>query len=158
MEDLSLHVLDIVQNSIAASAKRIEILVAEDTERDILSIEIRDDGNGMDAEALERARDPFYTTKTTRRVGLGVPLLAQAARECNGTFQITSEPGGGTTVNASFRRSHPDRKPLGDMLETIHMIVAARPDLEFRYEHRIDDSVYRFDTKDMSRNEARGPI
>jgi signal transduction histidine kinase len=158
MEDLSLHVLDIVQNSIAASAKRIEILVAEDTERDILSIEISDDGNGMDAEALERARDPFYTTKTTRRVGLGVPLLAQAARECNGKFQITSEPGSGTTIKASFRRSHPDRKPLGDMLETIRMIVAASPNLELRYEHRIDDSVYRFDTKDMSRNEARGPI
>jgi predicted metal-dependent phosphoesterase TrpH/anti-sigma regulatory factor (Ser/Thr protein kinase) len=109
---LSLHVLDIVQNSIAASAKRIEILVAEDTERDILSIEISDDGNGMDAEALERARDPFYTTKTTRRVGLGVPLLAQAARECDGKFQITSEPGSGTTIKASFRRSHPDRNQI----------------------------------------------
>jgi signal transduction histidine kinase len=158
MEDLSLHVLDIVQNSIAASAKRIEILVVEDSERDMLSIEIRDDGNGMDAEALEKARDPFYTTKTTRRVGLGVPLLAQAARECDGTFQITSEPGSGTTIKASFRQTHPDRKPLGDMLETIRMIVTASPNLELRYEHRIDDSVYRFDTKDMSRNEARGPI
>ena len=71
---------------------------------------------------------------------------------------VLSQPGQGTTVKASFRRSHPDRKPLGDMLETIRMIVAARPDLEFKYEQRIDDSVYRFDTTDMSRDEARGPI
>lgn len=154
MEDLALHILDIVENSIAASARRIAIVIVEDTERDVLSIEIRDDGKGMDAETRERALDPFFTTRTTRRVGLGIPLLAQAARESDGSFKLLSEPGKGTTVKASFRRSHPDRKPLGDMLETIRTIMAGRPELELSYEHRIDGSVYQFDTRDMKRRGA----
>lgn len=156
MEDLSLHILDIVENSIAASARRIEILIVEDRKKDLLLIEIKDDGKGMDAETRERALDPFYTLRTTRRVGLGIPLLAQAARECDGSFEIKSEPGKGTTVKAVFRYSHPDRKPLGDVFETIRMITVGRPELELRYEHRIDDSVRRFDTRDVRSTDAQG--
>jgi len=148
MEDLSLHILDIVENSIAASAKRVEILIVEDTKNDLLSIEIKDDGTGMDAETQKKILDPFFTTRKTRRVGLGIPLLAQAARESEGKFQVISEPGKGTTVKASFRYSHPDRKPLGDIPATICTILAGRTQLEILYEHKIDDSVYRFDTRD----------
>jgi signal transduction histidine kinase len=149
MEDLALHILDIMENSIAGSASRIKILIAEDTKRDLLTIKIADDGKGMDAETRTRALDPFFTTRTTRRVGLGIPLLAQAAAESEGSFQLMSEPGKGTTVEVSFRHSHPDRKPLGDVVETIRTIMAGRPELGLRYEHRVDDSVYQFDTNDV---------
>ena len=150
MEDLALHVLDVMENSVAASAKRISLAIEEDTRRDMLSIEIKDDGEGMDTETQRRARDPFFTTKTTRRFGLGIPLLAQAARESQGTFVIDSHPGKGTKVTATFRRSHLDRKPLGDMMETIRTILAGRPGLRLRYEHKIDKSVYRFDSEDFT--------
>jgi anti-sigma regulatory factor (Ser/Thr protein kinase) len=157
MEDLALHILDIVENSIAASAKRIELLVVEDKESDVLLIEIKDDGKGMDKETREKALDPFFTTRTTRRVGLGIPLLAQAARESDGRIEIESQPGEGTTITAFFRHSHPDRKPLGDLLETIRTIVAGRPETDFKYEHRLDDSIYRIDTRDMKAGDAQGP-
>jgi signal transduction histidine kinase len=123
MEDLALHMLDIMENSIRASARRLRIRVVEETIRDVLSIEIEDDGKGMDATTRQRALDPFFTTKTTRRVGLGIPLLAQAARESEGSFEIASTPGKGTTIRATFRRSHPDRKALGDIPETIRTIL-----------------------------------
>jgi K+-sensing histidine kinase KdpD len=149
MEDLALHILDIMENSISGSARQIVVLIAEDTQRDLLTIEITDDGKGMDAETRTRALDPFFTTRTTRRVGLGLPLLAQAAAESGGSFQLMSEPSKGTTVKASFQHSHPDRKPLGDVAETIRTIMAGRPELGLRYEHRVDDSVYQFDTNDV---------
>ena len=135
MEDLSLHILDIMENSIAASASRIELTIAEDTLDDLLSLEIRDNGKGMDAETRSKTLDPFFTTRTTRRVGLGLPLLAQAARQSGGTFELVSEPGKGTTVKAAFQLSHPDMKPLGDIAETLRTILVSRPelDLQFRY-------------------------
>ncbi len=135
MEDLSLHILDIMENSLAASANRIEITIAEDTLDDRLSLEIRDNGRGMDAEARSNALDPFYTTRTTRRVGLGLSLLAQAAKQSGGTFELVSEPGRGTTVRAAFQLNHPDMKPLGDIAETLRTILVSRPelDLQFRY-------------------------
>ena len=138
MQDLSLHILDIVENALAASATRISILIDEDTARDVLSLEIRDNGKGMDAEARARALDPFYTTRTTRRVGLGLPLLAQAARESGGTLEIASGPGQGTTIKAVFQRSHPDRKPLGDVAETLGTILSGRPELDLQFEYRKD--------------------
>jgi len=135
MEDLSLHILDIMENSVAASASRIEVTIAEDTRNDLFSLEICDNGKGMDAEARSKALDPFFTTRTTRRVGLGLPLLAQAARQSGGTFELISAPGRGTTVKAAFQLSHPDMKPLGDIAETLRTILVSRPelDLQFRY-------------------------
>jgi anti-sigma regulatory factor (Ser/Thr protein kinase) len=156
MQDLALHILDIVENSLAASARRVAILIVDDTRQDLLSIEIKDDGKGMDAEAKRRALDPFFTTRTTRRVGLGLPLLAQAAREAEGSFEITSRRGKGTIVKASFRRSHPDCRPVGDIGETVRTILVGRPDLALHYEHRIDDEVYRFDTTDVENGGAGG--
>ncbi len=152
MQDLALHVLDIVENALAASATRVSIEITEHTERDLLSIEIGDNAKGMDADTREMALDPFFTSRTTRRVGLGLPLLAQAARESDGRIEIASAPGKGTTVRASFRRSHPDCKPLGDMWETVRAIVAGRPELELRFEHRTDDEVRRFDTAEARRD------
>ena len=141
MQDLSLHILDIVENSIAASATRIRILIAEDTERDLLSLEISDNGAGMDAETQKKVLDPFYTTRTTRRVGLGLPLLAQAAREGGGHLELDSEPGRGTTVKAVFQLSHPDRKPLGDIAATLETILCGRPELDLQFEYKRDSKL-----------------
>jgi len=141
MEDLSLHILDIMENSVAASASRIEITIAEDTLGDLLSLEISDNGKGMDAEARSKALDPFFTTRTTRRVGLGLPLLAQAARQSGGTFELISEPGRGTTVKAAFQLSHPDMKPLGDIAETLRTILVSRPELDLRFRYTQDSKL-----------------
>jgi signal transduction histidine kinase len=149
MEDLSLHILDIVENSIAAMAKRIEIRIEEDQARDLVAIEIKDDGKGMDEQTVKKALDPFYTTRTTRRVGLGLSLLAQAAEDSEGTFDLISSPGKGTTVNATFRLSHPDCKPMGDIGQTIQVLVMSHPEIDFLYEHKSDNSTYRFDTREV---------
>jgi signal transduction histidine kinase len=150
MEDLSLHILDIVENSLTAGATEIRILFDEDTAGDQLVLEIRDNGKGMDEEMQKRAVDPFFTTRTTRRVGLGLPLLAQAAREGGGRFELTSAPGQGTTVRASFQLSHPDRKPLGDISGTLGTILAGRPELGLVFEYRRDRVVInRLDTRSL---------
>lgn len=141
MEDLSLHILDIVENSIAASASRIKISIAEDTPGDLLSLEITDNGKGMDAETRQKALDPFFTTRTTRSVGLGLPLLAQAARESGGSFELDSHAGRGTTVRAFFRLSHPDLKPLGDIAETLQTILVGRPELDLQFEYKRDSKL-----------------
>jgi signal transduction histidine kinase len=151
MKDLSLHILDIAENSISSSAKRIEIRIEEDPAKDLLTIEIKDDGEGMDEQAVQKAIDPFFTTKTTRKVGLGLPLLAQAARESGGTMELDSRPGEGTSVRAVFRMSHPDCKPIGDIYETIRALVASHLDIDFLFEHKKNGSVYHFDTKETYR-------
>jgi len=148
MEDLSLHILDIAENSISGSAKTIEIRIDEDRTKDLLTIEIKDDGKGMDEQTLQKALDPFFTTRTTRRVGLGLPLLAQSARESGGEIELNSEPGRGTIVKATFVHSHVDRRPMGDIDETIRTLVAGHPEIEFLYEHKTNGSIYHFDTRD----------
>ena len=146
-----MHILDIAENSISALAKRIEIRIDEDQAKDLVTIEIRDDGNGMDEQTLKKALDPFFTTRTTRRVGLGLSLLAQAARDSEGTFDLSSVPGEGTTVNATFRLSHPDCKPMGDIVQTMQVLVTAHPGIDFLYEHKKDNSTYHFDTRETGR-------
>ena len=151
MEDLSLHILDIAENSISASAKRIEIRIDEDEAKDLLTIEIKDDGKGMDEQILQKVLDPFYTTRTTRRVGLGLSLLAQATRESDGKIELDSKPGGGTTIKAFFCFSHLDRKPMGDIDETIRILVVGHPEIDFLYEHKKNNSIYHFDTRETER-------
>jgi len=148
MEDLSLHILDIAENAISGSARTVEIRIDEDRNKDLLTIEIKDDGKGMDEQTLQKALDPFFTTRTTRRVGLGLPLLAQAARESGGQIKLYSEPGRGTTVRATFVHSHVDRKPMGSIDETIQTLVAGHPEIDFLYEHNTNGSIYHFDTRD----------
>ena len=149
MEDLSLHILDIVENSINAGANRVEIRILEDIERDIFSIEIRDNGKGINREDLKKVTDPFYTTRSTRRVGLGLPFLLQSAREAEGDISITSEEGVGTTVYAYFKHSHIDRKPLGNIIDTLIVLIAGNPDIDFLYEHRCNSKTYSMDTKEI---------
>ena len=149
MEDLSQHILDVVENSLRHKARLIEISLEEDVEQDRLTLQIRDDGNGLDPQACARAADPFFTTRAGCRVGLGLPLLAQAAKEADGQFDIASSPGAGTTVRATFRRSHPDCKPLGDMFATLQLLVVAHPEVGFVYEHRRGAETVRLDTREV---------
>lgn len=142
MEDLSLHILDIVENAVSARARKIEIRVTEEPGEDRLTIEIRDDGMGMEEEVSQKALDPFFTTRSSRRVGLGLSLMAQAAREAGGSLRIESKPGRGTTVTAIFQYHHIDRKPLGNMTETMTTLLLGNPDLEIFYTHRKEEKSY----------------
>ena len=148
MEDLSLHILDIVENSLRSEAKLIEISLVEDTQQDSLTIQIKDDGKGMDPEILRQASDPFFTTKQGRKVGLGLALLAQAAREAEGAFHISSSAGSGTTITVSLCQSHPDCKPLGDMCATIELLVSTNPGVDFVFEHKSGTEHLRLDTRE----------
>jgi anti-sigma regulatory factor (Ser/Thr protein kinase) len=142
LEDLSLHILDIVENAISAKAKRIDILVIEEPKEDRLVIEIKDDGIGMDEEVSRKATDPFFTTRTSRKVGLGLSLMAQSAQEAGGGLLIESEAGKGTKVTATFQYHHVDRKPLGSMLETMTTLLLGNPELNFSYIHQKEGNSY----------------
>jgi anti-sigma regulatory factor (Ser/Thr protein kinase) len=146
MQDLSLHVLDIAENSIRAKARRIAIRVEEHPSKDLLILEITDDGRGMGPRLLAKAFDPFFTTKKSKRIGLGLPLLAQAAQAAGGGVKLRSEPGRGTKVRATFHLSHIDLQPLGDMAETLTVLMVGHPDVHFRYTHITNAGRYVFRT------------
>ncbi|MCX6143897.1 MAG: ATP-binding protein [Ignavibacteriales bacterium] len=147
MEDLSLHILDIAENSVNAGARNISIVIQEDVHLDRLTIEIGDDGKGMSAEVAQRATDPFYTTRTTRRIGMGLPLLKEAAEMANGKLEIRSVPNSGTTIKATFQLSNIDRKPLGNMAETITALLATEHQVNILYRHSRGGKNVTFDSK-----------
>ena len=149
MRELSLNVLDIAQNSLSAGASLVEIAVSEDTEKDELVISVRDNGRGMTPEQAARVRDPFYTTRTTRKVGMGIPLFRMAAEMTGGSLDIVSEPGKGTAVTASFSLSHIDRMPLGDMAGTITALIRLNPGVDFVYRHTVDGRSFEMDTREL---------
>ncbi len=157
MRELSLHILDIVQNSIEAGATLVELTIEEDPAADWLTITVQDNGHGMDEEQLARVFDPFFTTRDTRRIGLGLPLFKAAAERCNGDLTITSQPGKGTRVQATFQRSHIDRAPLGDMSLTLApLIVAAKCDLHYR--HQVGGENFEFNTVTLKRELGDVPL
>jgi len=149
MEDLALHILDIAQNSLEAGATEIAIDLLEDPAADRLVIEVRDNGPGMDSKALAQASDPFYTTRTTRKVGLGIPLLSEAARAAGGRLEIESKPGEGSRFKATFRYRHIDRAPVGDIETTLMVLLAGHPDLNIRFRHSLGREVFELDSRDL---------
>jgi hypothetical protein len=151
VKDISLHILDIVENSIRAEALRVEIRIREDEEKDLLNIEIRDNGRGIDKETLNRLFDPFITTKTTSRIGLGLPLLAESARQSGGDIDVQSTVGEGTIVRADFRYSNIDRKPLGDMVNTLITLIIGNPHVDFSYTHEKGEKQFSLDTADIKK-------
>jgi hypothetical protein len=157
MEDLSLHILDIAQNAVEAGARSIEIGLREDRAADALVVEVRDDGRGMRPEIAKRAIDPFFTTRTTRRVGLGLALLAQAARATGGDVSIESREGQGTQVRATFGHGHVDRQPLGDLESTLVVLVAGNPDVDVSFRHEADGLAWSLDTRRL-RDEVGEPL
>jgi hypothetical protein len=158
MEDLSLHVLDIAQNSVFAGAKRIVIRIEEDPANDRLAIEVGDDGRGMAEADVEAALDPFTTSRPGKKWGLGLPLLAEAARGAGGDLELTSRPGCGTTVRVWFRYSHVDRQPLGNMIDTLMTLIAGCPGVGFRYEHRREGTDFVFDSSELQEELGDIPI
>lgn len=158
MKELSLHILDVVQNSIGAQASLVKIEINEDIKKDLLEIKIRDNGHGMDAATLQKVLDPFYTTRTTRKVGLGIPLFAQAAKSCGGDFKIFSQKGKGTEIVASFILSHIDRAPIGSMADTMVSLIAMRPDVDFVYRHCVGDRGFVLDTREIKKTLEEVPI
>ena len=141
--------MDVAQNSITAGASLIEILVEEDRQKGELVIFIIDNGKGMSEEQVQRVIDPFYTTRTTRKVGLGVPLFKMEAEMTGGDFSIQSQLGKGTTVRARFVTSHVDMIPLGNINDTILLLVSCNPDRDFRFVHRIDEKELELDTRQL---------
>jgi len=158
VEDLSLHILDIVENAIRAQAQHVRISVREDLKQDVLSIEIEDDGAGMTEDFKRKALDPFTTTKKTSRIGLGLPLFEQAAKMCDGEFSINSGKGAGTKVHATFRYSHIDRKPMGKMSQTLLTLIAGNPAVDFSYTHVRENTTVHFDTQEWKRELDGVPI
>lgn len=147
MEELALHILDLAQNSLAAGATVLAITVAEDVAADRLTITIADNGRGMEPEFVRRVLDPFTTTRPTRRVGLGLSLLAMTARQCEGDVKIESEKGQGTRVTATFRLRHWDRPPLGDLPATLVTILAGAPNLDLTYRHTVAGRTFSFSAR-----------
>jgi signal transduction histidine kinase len=134
MEDLSLHILDIAENALRAGAETVVIRLAQSKRQDRLVLEVVDDGEGMSEEDARRSLDPFFTTQHGKRVGLGLPLLAQAAEQAGGNLEVESVPGRGTRVTATFGLSHIDRAPLGNLQETLRCLRATHPEVRFRFE------------------------
>ncbi|MEE8592455.1 MAG: ATP-binding protein [Spirochaetia bacterium] len=139
MEDLSLHIFDLIDNSIAAKASRVHLEIREDRRRDRLHIHIEDNGIGMNRQTLNKAKDPFFSTKSGKPVGLGLPLFAQAARESGGCMRVESHLSRGTKIHAEFGLTHPDRKPLGDIEKTLTTLQASHPEIEFSCHYEIVD-------------------
>lgn len=158
MRELSMHILDLAQNSIAAGASRIEIDVSADTKTDRLAISVKDNGRGMPGEFAEKVTDPFTTTRTVRRVGLGIPMFAESARACDGELAVQSTPGRGTTVTADYRLSHIDRAPLGDIASTLVALIAANPEIEIRYRQTVDGREFVLDTEQIKAELEGVPI
>ena len=148
MRDLSLHILDLMQNSIRAQAKVVSLSVLLD-EQGILSIIIEDDGTGMSEELLSRVMSPFATTRTTRKVGLGVPLFKMSAEQTGGRFSIESELGRGTQTRAEYVKSHVDMTPLGDINSTVSILIRCNPDIDFVFTRTTDNGTFTLDTREL---------
>ena len=149
MREMSLHIMDVAENGIGAGASLIEIRVTEDRQANRLTIGIKDNGRGIPADLLDKVTDPFYTTRTTRRVGLGLSLFREASRRCEGEFGIQSKEGEGTEVSASFRLDHIDLAPMGDMVGTLISLIVGNPQVDFLYTHEVGGRVFKLDTREV---------
>ncbi|HIQ59762.1 MAG TPA: ATP-binding protein [Candidatus Merdivicinus intestinavium] len=149
MQELSLNVLDIAQNSVRANASLVTISVLERTADRFLEISVADDGCGMTEEQVSHVMDPFFTTRTTRKVGLGVPFFKMSAEATGGSFSIVSQVGKGTTTTARYNTGHIDMLPVGDMNATILSLITMNPDMDFVYRHERDGRVYTLDTREL---------
>jgi len=151
MEDISLHLLDLVQNSIAAGASLVSIIIRESPATGQLWVSIKDNGRGMDEDEIARATDPFYTTRTTRKVGLGIPLFKASAEASEGSFDIRSVKGEGTEIMAQFNISHIDCLPLGKIEDSIAALIFMNPEVDFEYIHENSGNQFRLDTREVKK-------
>lgn len=149
MNDLSLHIIDIIQNSLSAGASLIKLTVGEKRSSNLLFIEIEDNGKGMTPQQVNNLDNPFFTSRTTRRVGMGIPLFRDSARQSGGNLVVTSQLGKGTKVTATFELNNIDCPPLGDIANTLILMVSANPNIEFFFRYVFEESEYVFDTVEV---------
>ncbi len=149
LREISMHILDIAQNSIVADATEIKISVNEDIDHNMLSFSIEDNGKGMTSEMTESVRDPFTTSRTTRPVGLGIPFLDQTCRQCGGCLTIQSEVGVGTKLVATMEYDNIDRPPLGDMAGSIQVLFIGHNGVNIIYEHTVNDKSFSISVKEI---------
>lgn len=150
MKDLAMHIMDILQNSTRAKATEITLEVLEDSTKDTLTLIFKDNGCGMDPETVQKVINPFFTTRTTRKVGLGLPLLKQNCEMTGGSMEIQSQVGVGTIVTAVFGLTHLDTPPMGDLAGTIVLTISANPDIRFLFHYKRDEQIdYLLDTNDV---------
>jgi hypothetical protein len=149
MKELSMHILDITMNSIKAEATLVEINIEDSIKNNWLKITIKDNGRGMSEETVNKVTNPFYTTRTTRKVGLGIPMLKESCERCSGYLKIYSQEGSGTTVSCYFERDNIDRAPLGNMGETIMTIINSGDNCELIYTHDTDEGGFVFSTSEV---------
>ena len=151
MQELSMNILDVAENSVRAGATLIEITVEESISSDLLSVTVSDNGCGMTAEQLKNVTDPFYTTRSTRKVGLGVPFFKMAAELTGGALEIQSTVGKGTVLKADFIRSSIDLMPLGNINETISTLIYCNPHINFLFRRRYENAEMTLDTREFRR-------
>ncbi|MEA4949623.1 MAG: ATP-binding protein [Petrimonas sp.] len=149
MVDLAMHMMDIVQNSIRANATKIDIGFLENKQDATLTFSVKDNGSGMAPETVAKLENPFFTTRTTRRVGLGVPFLKMSSEQAGGSLKIQSEPGAGTTIEAVYKTDNPDCLPLGDLGGYLVLLLIANPGIHFSFRYKIDESEFSLDTKEL---------
>lgn len=149
MKELSLHILDITQNSLLAQATLVSLFIYESDLENTLTITINDNGTGVSKEDQKAILDPFVTSRTTRKVGLGLPLFKAAAEQCDGAFSIESQLGRGTKIVATFKKDHIDRVPLGNMADTVMTMVMSFGAVDLYYEHTYNQKSFKFDTRDV---------
>lgn len=149
MDEISSHIIDIVANSVTAKATCVTVEIVQDAGNNLLSLHITDDGVGMDEDTINKVLDPFYTTKVGKKVGLGVPLLKGTAETTGGTFTLSSTVGKGTEILATFDLTHPDLPPLGNIRDTMLILVVGNPDTDFRFLIKKDSREFILDTKEM---------
>ena len=149
MRELSLNVMDVAQNSVRAEADMVRITVEESDKEDRLTISIADNGCGMTEDQVRQVIDPFFTTRTTRKVGLGVPLFKLSAEQTGGSFDIQSKVGEGTATTASYVKSHVDMTPLGDINSTVKILIQCNPQIDFIFTHSTDKGSFTLDTREL---------
>lgn len=147
LPEISLNILDVANNSIRAGADLVEIEIRICNAKNILTVRITDNGCGMTDEQVSRVEDPFFTTRNTRAVGLGIPFLKQAAELTGGSMWIESNPHMGTTIFTSFGLFHIDRMPIGDISSTIYTLILANQEIDFLYIYECDGKEYQLDTR-----------
>lgn len=153
MKELSLNILDIAENSVKAGASLTEILIDENDQK--ITITIRDNGCGMNEQTVQAAQNPFYTTRTTRSVGLGIPLFKMQAEQTGGKLTLVSRhideypDDHGTVISASFYKNHLDFTPLGDVVLSITTLIHGHPDTDFLFCHKFAEKEVNLDTREL---------
>jgi len=158
MDDLSLHIMDIIENSVRAEATEISLVIEVSVTENVLKIDIADNGRGMDKEEMKKCEDPFYTTKERKKTGLGIALLKQSSEEAEGIFLLSSEKGKGTEISATFQYDHIDRRPLGDIAKTFYILIAAFPQVNFFFVYKKNNISFEVDTAEIKEELEDIPI